>query len=283
MAVSLPCIDVTAEFFQCVEDSGGQVRERRRSGRESNFSLPPSDGAPGSSGLHFSSGSADARASKTMSEGSFDSVGLHGLRRRHDDALQQQTLKPSEFSTRAAEFARRVHDTTGKLNHLTRLVRNGSMFDDKTTEINRLSFSIKNDVTGLKTSIDELAASMGKSKSKQDGAHAQRVVKSLELQLGKTTKNFQGILQDRARNLRDQQEQRAKLGYGHGGGASALGKPIVFGQAAQAQADTPTRINSASVSSPLRLQQNQLMNRNTAYLESRADAVQTINQTMGEL
>ena len=114
MAVSLSCIDVTAEFFQCVEDSGGQGRERRRSGHESNFSLPPSDGAPGSSGLHFSSGSADARASKTMSEGSFDSVGLHGLRRRHDDTLQQQILKPSEFSTRAAEFCEESPRHDGK-------------------------------------------------------------------------------------------------------------------------------------------------------------------------
>ena len=58
---------------------------------------------------------------------------------------------------------------------------------------------------------------------------------------------------------------------------------MIFGQVAQTQSNTPTRVNAASVASPLRLQETQLVNRNTAYLESRADAVQTINQTMGEL
>ena len=36
-------------------------------------------------------------------------------------------------------------------------------------------------------------------------------------------------------------------------------------------------------SSPLQLSESQLVDRNLDYLESRADAVQTINQTMGEL
>ena len=61
------------------------------------------------------------------------------------------------------------------------------------------------------------------------------------------------------------------------GGLQPMGRPD-RGGAAMGGEDA-----SAFTSSPLQLSEAQLVDRNLDYLESRADAVQTINQTMGEL
>ena len=258
--------------------------------------------------------------------------------------------KPSRFSAGASDVSYRVQRTARKLQELTRLVKSSDMFVDQTVRINQLSLSIKSEVTDLKGDLDKLAMMVGAqrvggrgegggsladqgSQSQQGTVHSQRMVDSLKLQLGETTRTFQSVLQTRASKLREQQERRAALGYTDSS-AAILSRPMTFGSAPSgspssgeggggmgggggpgglgslAQMGRPggevglDRLNNSGIeiasvgmggmhntggghdiaaSAPLQLSEAQLFDRNLDYLESRADAVQTINQTMGSL
>ena len=105
------------------------------------------------------------------------------------------------------------------------------MFNDSTNDINRLSQSIKNDMTALKSDIEALSTKLGLSgaKGSQARQHSVHLVNNLKTQLGKQSKVFQDVLQDRAKALKDQQARRFRMGVANTPG-TALGRPMVFGQ-----------------------------------------------------
>ena len=215
----------------------------------------------------------------------------------------------SEFAQAAGIVSRRVEITASKLGQLTRMVKSSSMFNDSGNDINRLSKSIKDEMTGLKQDIDTLSQKLGLGAGGdgQRGQHSMQLVNSLKMQLGRQSKNFHTVLQDRAKTLKDQQDRRFRLGVASSPG-TALRRPMVFGNAAKKQAKVMQKggvhgkaplgpgssLYSAgptmggvggppvgpSSDSPLRLQETQLVSN---YAESRAQAVDTINTTMGEL
>ena len=213
----------------------------------------------------------------------------------------------SEFARAAGIVSRRVEITASKLGQLTRMVKSSSMFNDSGNDINRLSKSIKDEMAGLKQDIDTLShkLGLGAGGDGQRRQHSVQLVNSLKMQLGRQSKNFQTVLQDRAKTLKDQRDRRFRLGVASSPG-TALGRPMVFGSAAKKQAKVMQKggghgkapigpgcsLYSAgptmggvvpvgpSSDSPLRLQETQLVSN---YAESRAQAVDTINTTMGEL
>ena len=213
----------------------------------------------------------------------------------------QQKPSASEFAKAAGLVSRRVEVTASKLGQLTRMVKSSSMFNDSGNDINRLSQSIKEEMTGLKHDIDTLSQRIGMSSGGQSAQHSKQLVRSLQMQLGRQSKNFQNVLQDRAKTLKDQQDRRFRMGVASSPG-SALGRPMVFGSAGSGgqgpgassavslgpgsslHSAPPTSLGGGlrarNTDSPLRLQETQLVSN---YAESRAQAVDTINTTMGEL
>ena len=221
---------------------------------------------------------------------------------------------PSQFSAAAAEISRRVQLAAGRLQELARLVKSSQMFADMTVRINKLSLAIKQDVTGLKVDIDKLSEQVGRGRTLtgggQDSLHSQHMVHSLKMRLGETTKTFANVLQTRADKLREEQDRRERLGYADSS-ASVLDRPLAFGSGNGG--GLPPRPNSQGKNnlqragmavnngmgsdaagsdglrgeiagaSPLGLSESQLVSRSTDYYETRANAVQTINQTMGDL
>ena len=166
--------------------------------------------------------------------------------------------------------------------------------------------------------LDKLAEAVGmqqqnssaggsSSDGRKDGTsviHSQRMVDSLRMQLGETTKDFQAALQIRATKLREEQDRRHRMGFtdasstiiqrplafgppGGGGMGGGIGGLQPIGRPAAPMNGMSDNDGSSmmmqATSSPLQLSESQLVDRNLDYLESRADAVQTINQTMGEL
>lgn len=314
-------VDRTAEFFEVL----------------STF-----DGAPALP--HSSPNSLGSSSLGEKRPGSGVSVGMAGRFVRAGPVK----AKPSKFSAGASDVSYRVQRTAAKLQELTRLIKSSDMFGDKTVQINQLSLSIKGEMTDLKNDLDKLAHMVGAQRvggdghsgasgsSQQGTVHSQRMVDSLKLQLGQTTRNFQSVLQTRASRLRQQQDRRAALGYTDNS-STILSRPLAFGGHSSADFQTqmqgsrtmgqvanragigrvpgasglggvdrgPNRINTiadnpgapGSVgrfniggggdgnlhSTTLQLSESQLVDRNLDYLESRADAVQTINQTMGSL
>ena len=69
-----------------------------------------------------------------------------------NESNSRPAKKPSasEFARAAGIVSRRVEMTASKLGQLTRMVKSSSMFNDSGNDINRLSKSIKDEMTGLK-------------------------------------------------------------------------------------------------------------------------------------
>jgi syntaxin 5 len=262
-----------------------------------------------------SDGSSTTRHSSSPTQSS-SSVNGGGGYIRGKNSIRQAT--PSEFSQGAADVSFRVQRTAAKLEELTRMVQGSDMFGDHTVRINRLSLSIKQEMTDLKGDLDKLAEAVGmqqqnssaggsSSDGRKDGTsviHSQRMVDSLRMQLGETTKDFQAALQIRATKLREEQDRRHRMGFtdasstiiqrplafgppGGGGMGGGIGGLQPIGRPAAPMNGMSDNDGSSmmmqATSSPLQLSESQLVDRNLDYLESRADAVQTINQTMGEL
>lgn len=270
-------------------------------------------------GVASSNGSFTSSSSKQPSGGSSSGY-VRGKK-----TIRQAT--PSEFSKGASDVSYRVQRTAAKLEELTRMVKSSDMFGDETVKINRLSLSIKQEMTDLKGDLDKLAETVGMQRrncndSSLDATssvvHSERLVESLKMQLGETTKDFKNALQIRAEKLREEQDRRHRMGFtdtsssiiqrpltfgapsggmggGMGGGLQPLNRPNIGGMSGvngggmnggmMGGMNTMNSMNGnvSVTSSPLQLSESQLVDRNLDYLESRADAVQTINQTMGEL
>ena len=227
--------------------------------------------------------------------------------KKQSQDVVKTTPKPtaSEFTKASGIISRHIEVTANKLSQLTRLVKNSSMFNDSTNDINRLSQSIKNDMSVLKGDIEALSTKLGLSgaKGSQARQHSVHLVNNLKTQLGKQSKVFQDVLQDRAKSLKDQQARRFRMGVANTPG-TALGRPMVFGQqnegghagetvselrdrraaspksSVQRKELDPNDKSRRLADAPLRLQEQQMISN---YTESRAQAVETINTTMNEL
>ena len=69
---------------------------------------------------------------------------------------------------------------------------------------------------------------MSGAKGSQMHQHSAHLVNNLKVKLGKQSKAFQNVLQDRAKTLKDQQERRFRMGVANSP-ATTLGRPMVFG------------------------------------------------------
>ena len=124
------------------------------------------------------------------------------------------------------------------------MVQGSDMIGDHTVRINRLSLSIKHEMTDLKGDLDKLAEAVGMQRrnssagggssgdgSRKDGTsviHSQRMVDSLRMQLGETTKDFQAALQIRATKLREEQDRRHRMGFTDAS-STIIQRPLAFG------------------------------------------------------
>ena len=186
-----------------------------------------------------SDGSSTTRHSSSPTQSS-SSVNGGGGYIRGKNSIRQAT--PSEFSQGAADVSFRVQRTAAKLEELTRMVQGSDMFGDHTVRINRLSLSIKQEMTDLKGDLDKLAEAVGmqqqnssaggsSSDGRKDGTsviHSQRMVDSLRMQLGETTKDFQAALQIRATKLREEQDRRHRMGFTDAS-STIIQRPLAFG------------------------------------------------------
>jgi len=62
----------------------------------------------------------------------------------------------SNFTSAAAVVARSINETAAKLEKLTKLVKKKTIFDDQPTEIQELTFSIKQEMAILNSEIAQL-------------------------------------------------------------------------------------------------------------------------------
>ena len=121
----------------------------------------------------------------------------------------------SEFSRKASEISRQVAATSAKLGRLAELAGRKTLFDDRSVEINELTFVIKQDLSALDSSIRALQAShpaprpatSTSTPADQESEHARTVVLLLRQSLGGVTARFKDTLEQRTRAIRAARER----------------------------------------------------------------------------
>eukprot|EP00471_Norrisiella_sphaerica_P002483 CAMPEP_0184483102 /NCGR_PEP_ID=MMETSP0113_2-20130426/4723_1 /TAXON_ID=91329 /ORGANISM="Norrisiella sphaerica, Strain BC52" /LENGTH=220 /DNA_ID=CAMNT_0026863283 /DNA_START=249 /DNA_END=908 /DNA_ORIENTATION=+ len=166
-----------------------------------------------------------------------------------------------------------IQSVSVKLEKLTALAKQKSLFKDPTRQIQELRFTVKEEITRLSDDIQHLQNFMeGSGNRGHSRNHSTAIVKDLQVKLAQTTKDFQGILEMRTKSLQAQASRRKRYGDSR---ASSLRKREVnsFGRVG----------DEGKTHSQLLVQEQKQSRANEEYLASRAETVQDIEKMLGEL
>eukprot|EP01006_Ploeotia_vitrea_P043562 TRINITY_DN66746_c3_g1_i1.p1 TRINITY_DN66746_c3_g1~~TRINITY_DN66746_c3_g1_i1.p1 ORF type:complete len:401 (-),score=181.56 TRINITY_DN66746_c3_g1_i1:748-1950(-) len=236
-----------------------------------------------------SSGSGSSGGVGLSLSGSGSGSGRFGGTSLSNRSSQSTRPPSSEFARQAAESSRYLHSVAQDLEQLTRLVKQRSIFDDKATEIQTLTQRIKDDIGIINSNIDmleqvaKMRGSAGSS-SRQSRSHNHAVVDNLKVQLRDTTKSFAQILQVRSQTL--QQHKKKKEQFGNSSKSISLRKRNVrsFGEdLSDDESGNGGERKTGGVSAQFEQAMMMQSDQQNQYLNSRAEAVEQIRETIGEL
>lgn len=175
----------------------------------------------------------------------------------------------SELNAWSAEIGSEIHQASLKVQELRKMARQKGIFNDKTSEIQELTFAVKEDITRLNQKIEVLQKkAKGTGPNRNYQAHSSNMVETLKTRLLEVTNDFKTALEDRTKAL-EQQDKRRQM-YSSNQGAAA--NPFAQRQRPAGNADDLEGGGGA-----------QAMSMHTSYHTSRAEAVQSVQRTIGEL
>jgi len=184
--------------------------------------------------------------------------------------VESQPQAQSELNVWSAAIGGEIHQASLKVQELRKMAKQKGIFNDKTQEIQELTFAVKQDIQSLNQKIEGLEnKAKSSSANRTHQKHSSNMVETLKTRLLEVTKDFKDALEDRTKAL-EQQDKRRQM-YQPGQGASAnpfaqRGQPRPSGNAEDLEGGG----GGASQS------QAQLYN-------SRTEAVQSVQRTIGEL
>ncbi|KAJ1890326.1 Integral membrane protein SED5, partial [Kickxella alabastrina] len=211
----------------------------------------------------------------------------------------------SEFSRHAGAIGKDIQDTTLLLENLANLARGKTIFDDKTSEINALTNQIKQRIATLNgkiMSLQSLQRRQGGDRQ-QASEHHSNIVVSLQSQLAGTSTVFKDVLELRSESLKASGNRKDQF---IGTAAAAAGNMAFSSTDSplyQTERKVPVYTNGAypggaggsnggedfvalslpemdeTSSSQLMLMQPS----QSSYLDSRSDAINSIESTISEL
>ena len=196
-----------------------------------------------------------------------------------------QTSSSSVFSKKASTISKQIHTTSMKLQTLSQqLRRSNGLFGHSIEDINKLTFSIKSDITFLNRQLELLEVSSQRTTNssqsgKQMKEHHAHIVGQLQKGLLKTTKGFQGVLASRSETMKAQSDRRVKFGQHK---SNSLGRPINFRRHEERMAMS-SKGNIESDEAVKNLTQTRLMVREQNYLQARATAVAEMEEHITDL
>lgn len=197
----------------------------------------------------------------------------------------------SDFTLIAKRIGRDLSNTFAKLEKLTILARSKSLFDDKATEIDELTYIVKQDIGSLNKQIAQLQE-LVRSRSSQNGRHLQThsntVVVSLQSKLAEMSSDFKQVLEVRTENLKEQRSRREQFSQAppHYPPSSAsplqpqnfnAGNSLLLQEDSKQPGDISIDMDTRSS------QQMQLVHQQNSYIQSRSDTMQNIETTIVEL
>ncbi|RXN27091.1 adenylosuccinate synthetase isozyme 2-like protein [Labeo rohita] len=198
-------------------------------------------------------------------------------------AVNSAVKQRSEFTLLAKRIGRDLSNTFAKLEKLTILAKRKSLFDDKATEIDELTYIVKQDINSLNKQIAGLQE-LVRSRSGQNGRHLQThsntIVVSLQSKLASMSSDFKSVLEVRTENLKQQRSRQEQ--FSQTPASSSAYHTNSFNNSVLMQDDskkTDISIDMDLSSS----QQMQLINERDSYIQNRADTMQNIESTIVEL
>lgn len=209
------------------------------------------------------------------------------LQGRQDGGLQPGRAAPgpgrqrSEFSLMARRIGKDLSNTFAKLEKLTILAKRKSLFDDKSVEIEELTYIIRQDITSLNKQIfqlQELLRARGFPAGRHLQSHSNSVLVSLQSKLASMSNDFKSVLEVRTENLKQQRSRREQFCRAP---VSALAANLGSGAVLQ---DDSSRSGAVAIEMDTRTnQQLQLLDEQDSYIQSRADTMHNIESTIVEL
>ncbi|KAJ2777199.1 Integral membrane protein SED5 [Coemansia javaensis] len=204
-----------------------------------------------------------------------------------------------EFSKQAAAIGSEIQSTALLLEQLATLARAKTIFDDRTSEINALTGQVKQRIAAINNKILSLQQiqRMRRGTGQQASEHHSNVVLSLQSRLASTSTAFKDVLELRSESLRESGTRKEQFI----GAAAATAGTLSFSPAdsplyrAERQAPRPAvpgpasegedfvalslpSMDEASGSQMLLARPGQ-----SAYLDSRSEAITSIESTISEL
>jgi syntaxin 5 len=175
----------------------------------------------------------------------------------------------SVLNLAAGELGKEIHQASTKVQELRKMARKKDIFNDKTHDIQVLTVGVKEDIQNLNTKIEALERKVkGTGPNRAYQAHSSNMVDTLKTRLLEVTKDFKDALEDRTKTMATQDERRRMYSASQGGG----GNPFANRQRPNPSAnpDDPEAGGGAQATSQM-------------YTNSRAEAVQSVQRTIGEL
>ncbi|XP_071729505.1 syntaxin-32-like [Rutidosis leptorrhynchoides] len=214
----------------------------------------------------------------------------------------------SEFNKRASKIGYGIHHTSQKLAKLAKLAKRTSVFDDPTTEIQELTAVIKQDITALNSAVVDLqlvcnSQNQSENVSSDTTTHSTTVVDNLKNRLMSTTKEFKEVLTMRTENLKVHENRRQLFSATTSKETAnpfVRQRPLANKSTVSASNSPPPWANDASSSSPFQRkhadsesqpliqqqnqqQQQQMVPLQDSYMQSRAEALHSVESTIHEL
>ncbi|KAK8961999.1 Syntaxin-32 [Platanthera guangdongensis] len=232
------------------------------------------------------------------------------------EGLKSAVNIQSEFSTRASRIGLGIYQMSQKLTKLAKLAKRTSVFDDPTVEIQELTSVIKQDITALNSAFVDLQFLCNSQKdsgniSNDTSIHSTTVVDNLKNRLMSAAKEFKEILTMRTENLKVHDNRRQLFSSSTSKDASnpfIRQRPLISRVTSDSAAPPAPWVNDSASTSQLfprkktngdpssstqpllqqqqqhqQQQQQQMVPLQDSYMQSRAEALQTVESTIHEL
>uniref|UniRef100_A0A6M2DR48 Putative snare protein sed5/syntaxin 5 n=1 Tax=Xenopsylla cheopis TaxID=163159 RepID=A0A6M2DR48_XENCH len=209
------------------------------------------------------------------------------------DARKAKVIQSySEFMALARHVGRNIASTYAKLEKMTILAKRKSLFDDRGSEIQELTYIIKGDLSSLNQQIAKLQdvskAQRNNFSGKHLNSHSSSVVLALQSKLATMSNDFKQILEVRTENLKQQKHRREQFSQR----SVNTGIPPNVNKAHQGslllaneQVNIDLEGNASQPLLPMNSQTQQMLMQDETdnYLQNRAETMQNIESTIVEL
>ncbi|KAJ8730827.1 hypothetical protein PYW08_002240 [Mythimna loreyi] len=187
-----------------------------------------------------------------------------------DERKAQMLETYSQFMGMAKVISKNITSTYAKLEKLAMLAKKKSLFDDRPTEIQELTYIIKGDLSSLNQQIARLGEMPRGRRSMH--SHSSSVVLALQSRLASMSNQFKQVLEVRSENLKQQNTRREQ-----------------FSRVAPLVKEVPSLLQQDDVSIDLgdapsiQTQQLALRDDSDTYVQQRAETMHNIESTIVEL